>query len=338
MKNLDSILENQKMKNLIGKAEEDWKDVDYNLRRTVRTGIEVLDNVIYGFQDEMAGLIGPSGSRKTTLLTNIILYNALSKRVEHRIPQVYLTVEAGMRPERLRDMMLAMRATQWLELWKQKGILPDEIPPYLFTDFFKFHEPSNFQKRAIDNAARELAESEIYVLGSGSKGGVESLRNYREIFQAISDNVGYCVIYIDHLHAIYSGNDSEDYGHIIAVINELSNLMKKHELPIVVVGQVSLSSAKRNAFEARGGTAFREECSTYLSIKYIRSPSYKVRIKIEKSRKSDDLIEIEVPIEPNSGLVRGREGYILTSKDEQVLDESFAGNLFDNEDQMQLFN
>lgn len=340
MDNLTTIIKNQKIDALIRAAEEDWKDVDFNLATTVRTGVSALDNIIYGFNNEMAGIIGPSGSRKTTFLLNVLNFNATSKKVgSDRIPQVYLTVEAGMRPSRLRDNWLAMKATQYLRHKKQRGEIPITVNDYLFTDFFKFHEPNEYQQTAIDWAKGQLASSDVHILGSGEFGGVEDISNYADIFKAIHEQVGYCAIYIDHLHAIYSPYKASDYEHIIYVTNEIANLMKKYGQTVIIVGQVSSTSMRVGSMETRGGTRLREECSTYLNLKYTRtqnvrdSSNHSLEIFIDKSRKSEDKIAVNVEMEPNSGLFVS-DGNLI---EEDVKPLNVGIEMFDTDSQYTLF-
>jgi hypothetical protein len=322
---LGNLLQAQCITSLLDRIETDWGDPEENKLRVVRTGIPTVDNLVYGFEEGLTGIIGASGSRKSTFIANAVLYNSVSKKIQDRIPQVIFTAESGMRPGRYRDMLIAMRATQYLRHWQNIEGLPGETPNYLFTDFFRFYKPNETQSHAIQLAIHDLSNAPLYIIGSGQEGGVDSIANYHELFKTIAGEIGYAAVYIDHLHSIYTPNAFGDYEVINAIVPVLANVVKLYNFPVVAAAQVSAGSQRIKLEEARGGTRLREECSLYFKVRYKRLPYHCIELFVDKSRKSNDQITIEVPIEHHSGLVIS-DGVVTSEATEGPKEELFEYN------------
>lgn len=323
VKDRQEIFDRQHIGKLIEKALEDWGDPTWNSSNAIRTGIDTLDNIIFGFDEGLSGIIGPSGSRKSTLMYNMIMFNLLSKRVDVKIPQVVFSSESGMSPSKCRDILIAMRATQYLRVWKSKGELPLDTPPYLFVNFFRYHVPNEIQERAIKCAMRDLSDAPLWVLGSGKYGGADNLSNYRGLFEAAYEAVdGPFMAYVDHIHSITVPGIRGDYERLTTVVPELAGIVKSLNCPCLALAQLSYSSQKADSPEARGGTVFREECNTYLGVSYDRVGN-SINVFVDKARYAQDKVDISVGLEPNSGLVLDG-GVLRTAQRVSIVEESMS--------------
>lgn len=332
------IFAEQSMQALVDCANDDWGNVELNAAKAMRTGISIIDEITKGIRPTLVGIIGRSGSRKSSIAANMALYNGTSSTIdsEERIHQVILTAESGMSPKRYRDMLLAMLATKYLMYWASQRGEDFDSSFSISADTFYYQNLTEEQQKAVAIAKRRLSQAPITILGSGDMGAVDAIENYPKIFAEITSRYPNCAVTVDHLHSIFTGNVGasqggvySDYEVLNVIVPVLAQQVKIYKIPVIAIGQVSTSSARLKQEEARGGSRFREECGLYLRSRYEKFPTHKVNLYLDKSRYSPDGLTFSIPIDPASGLVIG-DGEIVHTQEvsEELTQNGYGGPMF----------
>lgn len=309
----DEIILKQSAQSLAENIEVRWGDPQENIDMSLKTGT-VLDTIAHGIHPELTTIIGQSGSRKSTLLANIALHNGSSRQVEDnkRIPLAILTNESGVSASRYFDMLIAMAATHYMKSWVKNGTIKPNEMEYVFVDYLYYYQRSEHTEKAIRNAITLLSRANIVILGAGEEGHTDIITEYENIFKALHDKYGYFAVFLDNVNAIYIPNSTgNDYENMNAIVPLLSRMVKIYHIPLLAVSQVSLASVRNKSLIARGGLKLKEESGLVCAVDYIRTPEHKIKIWIDKNRHGDDKITVEVPIEPQSGILLDR-GSIIT--------------------------
>jgi hypothetical protein len=108
------------LRDLLEGCEKRWGDPQKNIGKVVPFGICVVDDNLLGVPITSGGIIGIQGvpgSRKTTLLINIIINQCISGKLPPGYSIAIDTLETGMTIERYADVMVSILATKMIVYW-----------------------------------------------------------------------------------------------------------------------------------------------------------------------------------------------------------------------------
>ena len=261
-----------------------WGDPRENRKSAVPFGIAPMDARIPGVPIRSGGIFGVQGlpgTRKTTLLCNLIV----NMYVSGKMPAGYMTcidtLESGMTIERYSDTILAIVATRILVGWHWvstdtdiedllKTPLPDKPVAKLVTetgstinekfyretnmrpDFFKYSYRTPRQHKAISAARDLIAKWPIAVFGV-SEHPDPDVANERTVdvtnlskayvrWCYLAENHGMKQLVIDHLQQ-YMGYSS-DYERMRAVTHAVASWQKKYGGIAWVISQVGVTASR----------------------------------------------------------------------------------------------
>lgn len=109
-----------RMMAILDSASQRWGKPDEFIKDLAPTGIDEVDSAIGGirlFSGGIIGVQGYEGSRKTSLVLNIIDSELRSSRVPQNYWVLYDTLESGMTIERIGEVMVSILATKILVRW-----------------------------------------------------------------------------------------------------------------------------------------------------------------------------------------------------------------------------
>ena len=297
---------------LIEKTDEEWGDPAQNTENLVYYGINYIDQALYGIdivRGEMIGIQAEAKNRKSTMLANVVLNVAATKRFWICID----TLESGMPPSAYRDVLIAITATRLLisevfgpdrREWpgyKEIMMHPDlSRQLHISKEFLWYRKRTEEQQRAIDAAKIYLSGLPIVIFGpSANQGNARSLGDSITRWQLLRDGkfpeaMG-CKTQIfcsDHIQQIDGFGDS-DYQRMESVIGTYSSFITRNPGTVVIaVSQLGVSSVRleRQGIArgmAKGGNKLEAESNVLFRTKYDSDNSKdKMEISTDATRRS----------------------------------------------------
>lgn len=292
---------------LVDKAEADWGDPVKN-----RDGLipypggdeSLINKALYGIDilnGELIGIIGEEKHRKTTFALNIY-YWVMAQRIPKEKPRMaYLTLESGQRPERVRDLFIAMAATEHLlagGYTEQAVISPD---------FLRYNRRLPVQQGAVVQGMAKIREWPIYIYGPhGQQGDTRNPAAITRILEHEAEK-GCRLVCLDHAQQVDLPGMS-DYERLPVVVNMFASAIVKHGLAGILISQVSLTSlraARDNSerLRAMGGKRLDEEANAIFETRKLDKAN-ELKIALLASRRAD-AFEVSQQLNIESGLFTG---------------------------------
>lgn len=311
------------MSDLVERCDEDWGDPEENRRHLVPFPSRSLTSVLHGINmqhGDMIGIMGQEKNRKTTLAMNILHHIYTAERPLEKPRTVFFTLESGQDPARVRDLFIAMKATELMAEMKygpmpQGGVLQgewvqncvDDPELCLSPEYLHYRQRTPLQMRAIQDAREIVAAWDMYVVGTAIKeGGSRDLERTLRAIEAHAQE-GARMIVVDHLQQFHVQGVTNAYDRLRTIVERVSQVAAEHKLVCLALSQVSLTSVrdKRQGMgdmQAAGGSKLGEEATVLLSTEY--EGGDKMTIRIHTSRRSGTAKVVQV-LDRESGLFLG---------------------------------
>lgn len=307
------------MRALVAKADDDWGDPELNRNNLVKWGIAPLDRALWGvdiISGEMNLILGAQKERKTTVILNIL------KNIMKQTPEkVHLfgsvdSLESGMPPERFRDTLISMVAS---DILIEDGHIPvnhgrcpicngECYQLRLSPDSLRYMKRTKDQQDAIQKAKEITAEWRLNLYGASNRQGTtRNLELSDERWRYLHD-LGYNLFFIDHVqqYRLRDNDNASDYEKQIEAISKIGSFVAETKSVVFLLSQVSLWSQRDNALglTASGGKKGHQEANSVISTKYTDNSGF-VTITLEESRKSGGFYMYQ-KIDDESGTFYGK--------------------------------
>lgn len=315
---------------LLAKTDSDWGDPETNLKNLIKWGVKPLDKALWGIDTssgEMNLILGPEKQRKTTFILNIVRNIFKNKNPDVNVKVVLDSLESGSPPERNRDTLLSILASQ--SLMKQGHIPPSHgrcpvcgseqckelrISP----EFLKFVSRSPAQYKAIAQAKEEMHNWNLNLYGASHIQGTTRDLKTSDIRWRYLAEQGYNIFVIDHVQQYNISETATDYEKQLQAVSKVGSFVAETKTVVFLLSQVSLWSQRDQGgigLTASGGKKGHQEANSILSTKYEDNSGF-VKITLEESRKSGGFAMYQ-KIDDESGAFFG-EAYLPKEWDKQA--------------------
>jgi hypothetical protein len=274
------------LKELVDSSEEVWGDPEQNRGLVVPFGIGPVDERIPGIPVQRGGLFGiqgQPGTRKTTLVCNILINQCLSQKLPPGYHICVDTLESGMTIERYSDVILSMLATRILVYWHwnqsvERDVrklfalgLPAKPIEELVTrvgsfengrfvketelkpEFFQFGRRTKRQHEAIGLARSIMRTWPMLICGvsehpdpqiaAARTVNVTNLSDSYKRWVKYSKELNMRQLIVDHLQEYHVGNGS-DFERMKLVVHAIAAWQKPVRGVAWVISQVGVTSAR----------------------------------------------------------------------------------------------
>lgn len=285
---------------LLAKTDQDWGDPETNVKNLIRWGIKPLDKALWGIDTssgEMNLLLGPEKQRKTTFIMNVIVNIFKNKNPNVNVRVVLDSLESGSPPERNRDTLISILASQMLmeigHVPTSHGRCPvcnsEQCKELRFSpEFLKFVSRSHQQRDVIDKAKQEMNSWNLNLYGASHiQGTTRDLKTSDQRWRYLSEK-GYNIFVIDHVQQYNISETATDYEKQLRAVSAVGSFVAETNSVVFLLSQVSLWSQRDQGgigLTASGGKKGHQEANSILSTKYEDNSGY-VKITLEESRKS----------------------------------------------------
>lgn len=297
-------------------CEADWGNPEENVKHLVPLGLGVIDAAIWGLNmidGDLILIIGEEKNRKSTLLYNILINIMMNKLPETKPKVCFDTLEPGVPPKRVRDLLLCNVATRLLleighkqagacsicggSKCKQIGLSPEVL---------RFRKLTDEQNAVISAARMETNKWPLRIYGPAEEEGqTKNIQKANQRWRELVDE-GCQIIMSDHLQQYdIPGNEYERQAQALGFINVLVAEMK---IAFLAVSQVSLTSIREakqgiGVLDATGGRKAAQDCNIEFTVHY--HPSIQsIEVEITRTRRSGQT-QAMIPIERESGAIIG---------------------------------
>ena len=277
------------LKEIIDESEDRWGDPTENIGRLIPFGIAGVDENLLGVPIDRGGVIGLQGvpgSRKTTLLVNILINQCLSGRLPPGYHIGIDTLESGMTIERYADVILAIVATKFLVYWhwnetSERDIikllrmgLPERNPAEIIYDvgyvqdgklvgeakfrpeFFIYGMRTKRQLEAIKMAKAVVRNFPIMIFGVSEHPDIEvakrrttdvtNLERSHKRWHEMAEEHNMRELAIDHLQEYYLPGASNDYEKMQMVVSAAAQWQKVWRAVLWMLSQIGVTSERES--------------------------------------------------------------------------------------------
>jgi len=280
------------LKDLIDGAEDRWGKTEDNVGQLVPFGIAPVDTRLYGVPIDRGGIFGIQGvpgSRKTTLIANIIVNQCLSRRLPVGYSIAIDTLESGMTIERYADILLSILATKFIVYWHWRGtnerdilkLLAMGLPSIpgedmieqtgtimndrfirettLSPETFKYRRMTKRQMEAIDMAKAIARTWPVFIFGSSENSDMEvskqmstettNLERASRRWFYLTEHYNVRELVIDHMQEYVWAEKQTDFDVMRSVVSMVAQWQKSCRGVAWIISQIGVTSERESRRE-----------------------------------------------------------------------------------------
>lgn len=326
---------NPTLEGLLAKAKEDWGDPEEAKKWLINYKIgPEFDNAMWGLdlsQGELITIQAPKKMRKTTFLINLIR-NFVPQLLPFDYWYAHYTLESGMRPTAIRDILIGQEATcmmvgkvfgtmnraKWPEvrtILAQKDLMDDHNHTQLrlTKKYMRYGFKTPFQQAAIDAALDKMKTYPLTIFGpaagEGSSRDLDKLlKGWELLYEGKYPGLlgkKHRIFSLDHINQL-SGFNGEIYRLLHTAVPRISDFVVTHPgVTAFILAQVSYSSQKDAGDDgkmvAAGGFKLAEESTTVFQTEYDNDKDPFSMGLITVDARYEPAPYMTAEIEPNSG-------------------------------------